>query len=54
MEPIDFFRNTHSVAQKQYEALRMFFYENIPAKVVAEKLGYTYRGFTTIVYNFRR
>ena len=52
MEPYDFFKTPHSTSQKQYEALRMYFFENFPAKVVAEKFGYSYRGFTTIVYNF--
>jgi predicted DNA-binding protein (UPF0251 family) len=42
------------VAQKQYEALRMFFREGVKAKKVAHKFGYTYRGFTTIVSEFRK
>lgn len=52
MDAYDFFNTPHSIAQKQYEALRMYFYDKIPAKEVAEKFGYSYRGFTTIVYNF--
>jgi hypothetical protein len=54
MNIIDFFLNPNSVAQKQYEALRLFFVEKTPAKVVAKKFGYTYRGFTTIVSEFRK
>lgn len=54
MEPLKFFLTTNSTAQKQYEALRMFFVENKTAKEVADKFGYTYRGFTTIVSNFRK
>ena len=54
MEPVEFFLNPQTIAQKQYEALRMFFVENYPANVVALKFGYTYRGFTTIVSNFRK
>ncbi len=54
MEPLSFFINPNSVAQKQYEALRMYFVDNIAAKDVAAKYGYTYRGFTTIVSNFRK
>ena len=54
MEPINFFTNTSTIAQKQYEALRMFFVEKKPAKEVAKTFGYTYRGFTTIVSNFRK
>lgn len=53
MEPLSFFINPNSVAQKQYEALRMYFVDNIAAKDVAAKYGYTYRGFTTIVSDFR-
>jgi hypothetical protein len=44
-----FFKSPLSIAQKQYEALRLYFVENLPATIVAEKFGYTYRGFTTIV-----
>ena len=54
MEPIDFFQNPQTIAQKQYEALRMFFVEKKSASEVAHKFGYTYRGFTTIVSNFRK
>ena len=53
ISPDYFFKNHQSIAQKQYEALRMFYYEKVPAKVVAKKFGYTYRGFTTICSNFR-
>jgi len=52
MKPFDFFNTPHSIAQKQYEALRMYFFQNIPAKEVAQKFGYSYRGFTTIIFNF--
>jgi transposase len=54
MEPVDFFKSTLSVAQKQYEALRLYFVDNVPAATVAKKFGYTYRGFTTIISNFRK
>jgi len=54
MEPVSFFLNPNSISQKQYEALRMYFVENIAAKDVAAKFGYTYRGFTTIISNFRK
>jgi len=53
MEPISFFLTAHSVSQKQYEALRLYFVEKIQARDVAQKFGYTYRGFTTIVSEFR-
>jgi len=54
MEPIEFFSSPQTISQKQYEALRMFFIENRTASEVAQKFGYTYRGFTTIVSNFRK
>lgn len=49
-----YFLTPNSIAHKQYEALRMFFVERKPAKDVAHTFGYTYRGFTTIVSNFRK
>ncbi len=54
MEPLEYFNNPKMISQKQYEALRMFFLEKIAAKEVAKKFGYTYRGFTTIISNFRK
>jgi len=54
MNPIDFFNVPQTIAQKQYEALRMFFVEQKNASEVALKFGYTYRGFTTIISNFRK
>ena len=54
MNPEDFFLHPNSIAQKQYEALRMFYIEKVPAKDVAKEFGYSYRGFTTIASNFRK
>ena len=54
MIPVDFFLHPLSVAQKQYEALRMYFVENKSAAEVALKFGYTYRGFTTTISEFRK
>jgi len=53
MESINFFIQPKTVVQKQYEALRMFFVEGLPARNVADKFGYTYRAFTSIVTDFR-
>lgn len=52
MTSIDFFAEPHSIAQKQYEALRMYFLEKKTAREVAPKFGYSYRGFTTIISIF--
>ena len=54
MKPFDFFLQPNSIAQKQYEALRMYFVEKQTAAEVALKYGYTYRGFTTIISEFRK
>lgn len=54
MYPFNFFSQPQSIFQKQYEALRMFYFEKKSAKEVAEKYGYTYRGFTTLTCNFRK
>lgn len=54
MKPLDYFLSPSSISQKQYEALRMFFVEKKPAQEVATKFGYSYRGFTTLVSNFRK
>ncbi len=54
MNPVDFFLSPGSIPHKQYEALRMYFVEEKTAAEVAVKFGYTYRGFTTVVSNFRK
>jgi predicted DNA-binding protein YlxM (UPF0122 family) len=51
---IDFFLSPRSIAQKQYEALRLFYVEDKTAKEVAEAFGYTHRGFTSIVTDFKK
>ena len=53
MTPEQFFMEPGVLAQKQYEALRLFFIEKKPAREVAMQFGYTYRGFTTLVSDFR-
>lgn len=50
----DYFEHPQTIAQKQYEALRRYFVDGYPAKQVASEFGYTYRGFTTIVSEFRK
>ena len=54
MDNFEFFLQPQNLFQKQYEALRMFYFEKKTAKEVAEKFGYTYRGFTTLAYNFSK
>lgn len=54
MKAIDFFLNPNSIAQKQYEALRMYYVEDKSTKEVAAIFGYKHRGFTTIVTGFNK
>ena len=54
MELKSYFEMPVSVAHKQYEALRMYCLEGAPAQEVADRFGYTYRAFTSLVTSFRR
>ncbi|HPM03021.1 MAG TPA: hypothetical protein PK816_12775 [Candidatus Cloacimonadota bacterium] len=49
-----FFEMPTVVAHKQYEALRMYYIDEAPAHQVAQRYGYTYRAFTSLVTTFRR
>lgn len=49
-----YFKSPNCVAQKQYEALRMYFLEGFTAQEVAAHFGYTYRAFTSLVTLFRK
>jgi len=53
MEPESFFLSPVLVTHKQYEALRMYFVESKPAHEVADRFGYTYRAFTSLVAFFK-
>lgn len=50
----NYFSQPASIAQKKYEALRSFFYENIPAEEVAEKFGYRLSAFYSLTRDFRK
>ncbi len=54
MNAKDYFINPSTIAQKKYEALRAFFIDKLSGKEVAAKFGYTYRGFTSLVADFRK
>lgn len=54
MTPEKYFSTPQSTTQKQYEALRQYFLEGHTAAQVSSVFGYTYRGFTTIVSDFRK
>lgn len=48
-----FFLEPSCSKQRQYEALRAYFVENLPAKDVAEMYGYTPGAFHVLCYQFR-
>lgn len=50
----DFFQDPQSIPQKQYEALRAYYIDNMSAKEVADQFGYKHRGFTSIVLDFNK
>ncbi len=54
MSTKDFFLKPTSTSQKQYEALRCYFVDGLPAVAVAKQFGYTYRGFTTLITTFNK
>lgn len=50
----NYFAAPQTIGQKQYEALRRYFVDHQTAETVAKEFGYTYRGFTTIISDFRK
>ncbi len=54
MKAIDFFLSPSTIAQKQYEALRMYYIDGKSTKEVARAFGYKHRGFTTIITEFNK
>ena len=53
MDIATYFLKPKSVSHKHYEALRMYYVEDIAAHEVASHFGYTYRAFTSLVSSFR-
>ena len=41
IDPYKYFAYPKSPGQKQYEALRAFYIDKLPAKLVADRFGYT-------------
>jgi hypothetical protein len=52
--PNRFFLEPSCSAQRQYEALRAFFVEQIPSAEVAKRFGYTPGSFRVLVHHFRQ
>lgn len=48
-----FFLSPEQPLQRQYEALRAFFVEQLPSAVAARRFGYSPGGFRVLVYQFR-
>lgn len=53
LQPRDYFVNPCNVLHRQYEALRAFFYEGIPAKRVAKEFGYTVSTLYSLARDFK-
>jgi transposase len=53
MSQVNFFKHPKIAGQKQYEALRAFYYENVPAQEVARRFGYTYSAFNSLKQKFK-
>jgi transposase len=52
-DPYRYFAHPRSPGQKQYEALRTFYMDNLPARVVADKFGYTAASFNALRQKFK-
>ena len=54
MEPYSYFFNQEIVNKKKYDALRAFFFENLPAEEVARIYGYSLSSFYSLTRDFRK
>ena len=52
IDPYRYFAHPKSPGQKQYEALRSFYVDNLPARVVADRFGYTVPSFNALMEPF--
>ena len=53
IDPHKYFAYPKSPGQKQYEALRTFYVDKLPAKVVADRFGYTRASFNALRHKFK-
>lgn len=53
IDPYRYFVHPESTGQKQYEALRAFYVDRLPARVVAERFGYTLASFNALRNKFK-
>lgn len=54
MEPYAYFSNLEIVNKKRYDALRAFFFEQLPAEHVASTYGYSLSSLYSLTRDFRR
>jgi transposase len=52
-DPYRYFAYPQSPGQKQYEALRSFYVDKLPARIVADKYGYTEASFNALRHKFK-
>ena len=50
----DFFATPYSSSHRQYEALRAYYVEGLPASVAADKFGYSYAGFRVMLHKVKK
>ena len=53
VDPYRYFIHPESAGQKQYEALRAFYIDRLPARVVADRFGYTLASFNALRHKFK-
>jgi len=53
IDPYRYFTHPESPGQKQYEALRAFYVDRLPARVVADRFGYTLASFNALRHKFK-
>ena len=53
IDPYRYFTHPGSPGQKQYEALRAFYVDKLPARVVADRFGYTLASFNALRHKFK-
>jgi len=53
MDPLKFFRHPLDPGQKQYEALRACYIDNVPGRDVARRYGYTYAALNSLKQKFK-
>ncbi len=53
IDPYRYFVHPQSPGQKQYEALRAFYVDDLPSRVVADRFGYTVPSFNALKQKFK-